>query len=432
MKGGHMKQKSDFEALLEKHRIAVERYINFRLINRFDADDVIGETYYAAYVGYETLRDKALFKQWILSIAKNQCNLWLRKKYGSNLVPLDSVPDLPDTEATENYGVLSILNQLPKDYSDLLLLTMQGYRQSEISARLSIPIGTVKSRLYYAKKRFRSMCTPDQLYIFEKGRKAMQRKDHTHGFPSEMPALSIQKSSAPFFNVKCEEQWFIIPRIGNECAEATYRYPDKKLVIVSNCYVPKSCQVHDVHGVKICRDTYLVRHKKLNRNEKIWFTQLTDEYIRNLGTIFDDEGCEEPTQVTTFLEESYDVLVNGNDRVHGIPVLIQENAAEETENGYIIKEENLRYTLGVWNVTVGNRSFETIKCIMLWYDSCEETYINKNGRVVLLRQYEWIGSIESNDYYSSSDKAAIKENALILINGDKYVHTEDRISQYVL
>ena len=69
---------------------------------------------------------------------------------------------------------------------------------------------------------------------------------------------------------------------------------------------------------------------------------------------------------------------------------------------------------------------------MLWYDSCEETYIDKNGRVVLLRQYEWIGSIESNDYYSSSDKATLKENTVILINGDKYVHTEDRISQYVL
>ncbi|MEI3152922.1 MAG: hypothetical protein V8S82_04715 [Eubacteriales bacterium] len=67
--------------------------------------------------------------------------------------------------------------------------------------------------------------------------------------------------------------------------------------------------------------------------------------IRNLGTIFDDEGCEAPTQVTTFLEESYDVLVNGNDRVHGIPVLIQENAAEETENGYIIKEEKTSVTL---------------------------------------------------------------------------------------
>lgn len=142
-KGGHMQQELSFEALLEKHRIAVERYINFRLINRFDADDVIGETYYAAFIGYKNLRDKSLFKSWVLSIAKNQCNLWLRKKYGSNLVPLDSVPDISDAEPTNDHGVLSILSQLPKDYSDLLLLTMQGYRQSEISARLSIPIGTV-------------------------------------------------------------------------------------------------------------------------------------------------------------------------------------------------------------------------------------------------------------------------------------------------
>lgn len=80
-----MQQELSFEALLEKHRIAVERYINFRLINRFDADDVIGETYYAAFIGYKNLRDKSLFKSWILSIAKNQCNLWLRKNMAAIL-----------------------------------------------------------------------------------------------------------------------------------------------------------------------------------------------------------------------------------------------------------------------------------------------------------------------------------------------------------
>ncbi len=41
--------------------------------------------------------------------------------------------------------------------------------------------------------------------------------------------------------------------------------------------------------------------------------------------ICDDDAA----QVTTFLEKSYDVLVNGNDRVFGIPVLIKENAAGE-------------------------------------------------------------------------------------------------------
>lgn len=159
---------------------------------------------------------------------------------------------------------------------------------------------------------------------------------------------------------------------------------------------------------------------------------MTDKYIRNLGTVFDDGNGEEPTQVTTFLEESYDVLVNGNDRVFGIPVLIQENAAGETENGYVIAEKNVRYTLGVWNVRIGSRVFETIKCILIQNDSCEETYIDRNGRVVLLRQYERSGSITSNDDHSDSYLNAIKDNAVISINGNTYIHTEDRISQYVL
>ena len=42
-----MEQKLSFEAQLNKYRVIVERYINFRLPSKFDADDVIQETYYA-------------------------------------------------------------------------------------------------------------------------------------------------------------------------------------------------------------------------------------------------------------------------------------------------------------------------------------------------------------------------------------------------
>ena len=72
-----MQQELSFEALLEKHRIAVERYINFRLINRFDADDVIGETYYAAFIGYKNLRDKSLFNV-IFGFEKNMAAILYR------------------------------------------------------------------------------------------------------------------------------------------------------------------------------------------------------------------------------------------------------------------------------------------------------------------------------------------------------------------
>lgn len=75
-----MEREVSFETLLQRHRVVVERYINFRLPDSFDADDVIQETYCAAYIGFEKLRNKEMFRTWILSIARNQCNLWFRKK----------------------------------------------------------------------------------------------------------------------------------------------------------------------------------------------------------------------------------------------------------------------------------------------------------------------------------------------------------------
>ena len=427
---------NEFEKLLHENLIPLQRYVNFKISNRQDAEDIIQDVCLSATLKFDTLNNISVFKAWLIGIAKHKCADYYRRKSTDPAVSLDSLSETAlSTEkpgTTENSVVRNMVDTLgDKEKQILYLFFFQNLSQDEISKQLSVPVGTVKSRLHYAKKQFRSVCTAEQLYIFEKGRKIMQRKDPKHGFPSEMPTISIEKSSVPFFEVKCEEQSFIIPRVGNECAEATYRYPEKKLVIVSYCYVPKYCQVHDVCGVKVCRDTYLVRQKKLYKNEKIWFSQLTDSYIRNLGTIFDDGDGEEPTQITTFLEESYDILVNGNDRVCGIPVLIQENAVKETENGYVIPQENVRYTGGVWSITIGEHRFETIKCIFLQNDSCEETYIDKNGRVVLLRQYEKSTNIDSDKYNSESGHAAMKENAVIVINGDTYLHTEDRISQYV-
>ena len=121
------------------------------------------------------------------------------------------------------------------------------------------------------------------------------------------------------------------------------------------------------------------------------------------------------------------MLVNGNDRVFEIPVLTKENAAKKSENGYTIAAENVRYTLGVWNVTIGERTFETKKCILTQNDSCKETYIDRNGRVVLLRQYEWSENLAANDYYSDSDRDAMQENAVIFVNGDPYGRQNQRI-----
>ena len=428
-----MEQELSFEALLKRHRVVVERYINFRLPSTFDADDVIQETYYAACIGYEKLRNKGLFKPWILSIARNQCNLWFRKKYGNELISLDGIQDIAETNEQTDDTVYSILNLLPKESADLLLLTMQGYKQSDIAKRLSIPVGTVKSRLHYARKQFRSMCTPEQILMFEKGRKIMAKKDHTCGFPETMPALIIKESSRPFFEIKCADESFIVPIVGNKNSEGTYRC--NKLALVSTCYVPKAAMIHDVDGVKICRDTYNIRAGKLYKNEKIWFSQLTDEYIRDLATIAGDgdEDDDYPTSIYTFLEEDYDVIVNGNDRVHGRPLLIKENPLKLVDDKIYIDEYNIRYTMGTFDVTIGKRTFETIKFIRVQNNNnITENYVDTNGRLVFMRWYESIDCIRQTELYTDDFKEHIANNPKLVVNDIEYRLVETRISEYAL
>lgn len=430
-----MEQETSFETLLNKHRIVIERYINFRLPNSFDADDVISETYYAAYIGYEKLRNKELFKPWILSIARNQCNLWFRKKFGSDMISLDEICDIADNNGQDNDTVAEIISLLPKESADLLTLTMQGYKQSEISDSLGIPIGTVKSRLYYARKLFRSMCSPEQILMFEKGRKIMSKKDYTCGFPAEMPNVIIKESTRPFTEVKCADEEFIIPKIGNRNSEGTYRYPDKKLAIVSTCYVPKSATVHEVAGVKVCRDTYNIKAGKLYKNECIWFSQLTDEYIRTLATIACDCEADDdyPTAIYTFLEEDFDVIVNGNDRVHGRPLLIKENPPRIADGKIFIDEYNIRYTMGTFDLTIGNRTFETIKFINVQANTTiTENYVDLNGRLVMMRYYESFGRIEQTDWYTDELKKNTAKNPKLIVNDIEYRLIEDRISEYAL
>ena len=414
-----MKPKTEFETLLEKHSVAVERYINFRLPTRFDADDVIQETYLAAYSSFSGLEDRELFKPWILSIAKNKCNLWFRKKALTLLVPLDEASDAVSYGDESAIDAESVLQTVPDESAEILRLVIQGYKQSEIAKRLSIPLGTVKSRVHHARKRLQKLYRAEETCIIEKGRKNMN-KNNTCGFPLVCPELKIKASDRQFSEFKFADEAFIIPIVGNRNSEGTYRYPDGKLALVSTCYVPKKASIHGVEGVKVCRDTYNVKQDKLFKNERVWFSQLTDEYIRDLGTICGDaEGDTEfPVEIFTFLEEDYDICVNGNDRVHGRPLTVRENPPR-TEDGKIYADEyNVWYTLGAADVTIGENTFEAFKLLRVQGDDLvTESYVTAGGRLLLLRWYE-----------SAEDAEGTK----VIVNDREYVLTEDRISEYAM
>ena len=70
----------EFEKLLAEVSSGVERFVRYRLPSQTDADDVLQEVYLNAYRKYPQLKNKAAFKPWIISIARNKCNDYFRAK----------------------------------------------------------------------------------------------------------------------------------------------------------------------------------------------------------------------------------------------------------------------------------------------------------------------------------------------------------------
>ena len=70
----------EFEKLLAVERTSIERFVRFRLSSKADADDVLQEIYFTAYQKFSQLKNKDSFKAWIVSIARNKCNDYFRRK----------------------------------------------------------------------------------------------------------------------------------------------------------------------------------------------------------------------------------------------------------------------------------------------------------------------------------------------------------------
>lgn len=130
------------------------------------ADDLTQEVFVKAFCSLHKLRTPELFPTWIHRIAMNKAIDHHRrsKKEGENVFLVDEfygkTGDVPLGDGLGE-GQLAELRErlreavdaLPEAQRLVLLMTMdQGLAQEEIARVLSVPVGTVKSRLHHARK----------------------------------------------------------------------------------------------------------------------------------------------------------------------------------------------------------------------------------------------------------------------------------------
>ncbi len=136
--------------------------------NREEAEDLVQETYAKALKGFSSFRLGTDFRAWMFRILRNTfltSRTGLRATMTLSLDSEEEKPalaaenDTPETiliERSNRQQVQSAIDELPVHFREILLLCeVEEMSYQEIAETLSIPIGTVMSRLSRARKTLR-------------------------------------------------------------------------------------------------------------------------------------------------------------------------------------------------------------------------------------------------------------------------------------
>ena len=151
----------EFQKLLEKEKVNVERFVRFKVHLKADADDILQEVFITAYKKFNQLKNKDSFKAWIISIARNKCSDYFREKANRLEIPIELLSEKGITASRYGASVIETVRETlgllgDKDKQILYLYFWKEMPQSEIAKQLNIPVGTVKSRLHTAKQNFKN------------------------------------------------------------------------------------------------------------------------------------------------------------------------------------------------------------------------------------------------------------------------------------
>jgi RNA polymerase sigma-70 factor (ECF subfamily) len=135
--------------------------------NPDDALDVAQDSMLSFFTTLDRFNDTRPVKPWLLTIVRNRARDLMRRRRVRKVVPLDSTGGQqddsadPEADARQNQlrrAVWSTLARLPEAQREILILRdYQDLSYSEIAKVLSIPIGTVMSRLHRARKSMREL-----------------------------------------------------------------------------------------------------------------------------------------------------------------------------------------------------------------------------------------------------------------------------------
>lgn len=143
-------------------------------------EDILQESYLAAFSNLKNLNNKANFRLWFRGIVLNKWRDYSKNKlFVHNTVIYEFAENTLDSEKLEpsaydvveksqtNDEIWNLVNELPENQRVcVILFYYEDMEIDEIAKTLDIPVGSVKSRLYYARKRLKKEIKKKELFLF--------------------------------------------------------------------------------------------------------------------------------------------------------------------------------------------------------------------------------------------------------------------------
>jgi RNA polymerase sigma-70 factor (ECF subfamily) len=150
-----------FEELVGLYQSRLRYFLARMVGDDHAADDLLQDVWLEVYRGVSRLADPGAFPTWLYQIARRRALVVLRNRRPPP-APLDGI-DLADAEgedddysAEDAERVHAALGQLAPDHREVLLLRfVEGMAYEDIARVTGCPLGTVRSRIHYAKRALR-------------------------------------------------------------------------------------------------------------------------------------------------------------------------------------------------------------------------------------------------------------------------------------
>lgn len=158
-----------FDMMVRAYSSDLYRFAYWLCRNRWQAQDLVQETFEAAWNARDSLRDEGAMKAWLFTILRNEhARTFERKQLDIVDAELEDLPVAAPGSHTERVELENALQSLPENFREpLMLQTLGGFSGKEIAAMMGISEQNVMTRLSRARLALRRLVAGEKAQELE-------------------------------------------------------------------------------------------------------------------------------------------------------------------------------------------------------------------------------------------------------------------------